>query len=491
MGTDAKVQSNSTTLVEGADSTLVAATPWRRFAGKLRRLNRSTQFLITATLIMGLTMAFVGLRVSQQIRLAAAQSAGEGAAIYMEAYLDEYVQELAQARSLSPANTAAIDKLMADTSLNQHIVSVKIWLPDGSNVYSTSKLAVYRNYPQEPIDQVMQGRIVTRLSPLEHAEHDYERSLGIPLYETYVPLREFGSGRIVAIGEFYEMEHEIGSIHQQVWAVIAVATMAMLLVLFVIVRRGDRIIDRQQVALRRQMQEQAALHRQNVALQHKVTLATQEFSTINELTHRRLGADLHDGPAQLLTLILLRLDELGEWRDRYRQDGGNLDNDALETIRSAAQETLQEIRNMSRGLALPEINELSLGEELELVVQRHEQRTDSKVELQLGTLPGEVPLPYKICIYRLVQEALNNAFRHAGGKRQRVSATLRDGDLEVQIEDDGDGISDATVQAQGRGRSRLGLVGMRYRVESLGGLFSIESAPGQGTRIRASFTLPA
>lgn len=490
MGTDAKVESNSKTLVEDADSTLVAATSWRRFAGKLRHLNRSTQFLITATLIMGLTMAFVGIRVSQQIKLAAAQSAGEGAAIYMEAYLDEYVQELASARTLSPANTAAIDKLMADTSLNQHIVSVKIWLPDGSNVYSTSKLAVYRNYPQEPIDQVMQGRIVTRLSPLEHAEHDYERSLGIPLYETYVPLREFGSGRIVAVGEFYEMEHKIDSIHHQVWAIIAVATMAMLLVLFVIVRRGDRIIEQQQVTLRRQMQEQAELHRQNVALQHRVTLATQEFSTINELTHRRLGADLHDGPAQLLTLILLRLDEVAEWRDHYLQYGGRVDSDVLETIRSAAQDSLQEIRNMSRGLALPEINELSLGEELELVVQRHEQRTDSKVELHLGTLPDEVPLPYKICIYRLVQEALNNAFHHAGGKQQRVSADTRAGHLHVQIEDAGDGIANLALQAQRRGRSRLGLVGMRYRVESLGGQFSIESAPGQGTRIKAQFALP-
>lgn len=490
MSTDAKVESNSKTFVEAPDPTLVAATPWRRIAGSLGRLSRSTQFLITATLIMGLTMAFVGSRVGQQIKLAAAQSAGEGAAIYMEAYLDEYVQELAHSRTLSPDSSAAIDKLMADTSLKQHIVSIKIWLPDGSNVYSTSKLAVYRNYPQEPIQQVMQGRIVTRLSPLEHAEHDYERSLGTPLYETYVPLREFGSGRIVAIGEFYEMEHEIGSIHQQVWAIIAVATMAMLLLLFVIVRRGDRIIDRQQVALRRQMQEQAQLHRQNVTLQHRITLATQEFSTINELTHRRLGADLHDGPAQLLTLILLRLDELSQWRDRYLEDGGEIDNDALETIRSAAQDSLQEIRGISRGLALPEINELSLEEELYLVVQRHEQRTDSKVELSLGDLPDDVPLPYKICIYRLVQEALNNAFHHAGGKQQRVCAGSRDGQLHVQVEDAGEGIAEAALQTQVRGRSRLGLVGMRYRVESLGGSFNIESAPGRGTRITARFTLP-
>lgn len=480
MSIDAKVESNSKTLVEAVDGTLVesASSWWRR----LGQSNRSLQFVLAAALILGVSMVFVGSLVSQQIKLAAAQSAGEGAAIYMEAYLDEYVQELASARSLKPESVQAIDNLMKDTSLNSHIVSVKIWLPDGSNVYSTSKRPVFYYHPAGPIAEAMQGKVVTRLSPLEHDEHAYERSFNRPLYETYVPLREFGSGRIIAIGEFYELEHEIGSIHQQVWAIIAAATLAMLLLLFLIVRRGDRIIDRQQAILRQQMREQEALHQQNVALQQRVNTASREFATINELTHRRLGADLHDGPAQLLTLILLRLDELSE----LCQTG---ENDALETIRSAAQESLREIRGISRGLALPEINELSLDELLKLVVQRHEQRSETKVQLELGELPATLSLPYKICVYRLVQEALNNAFHHAGGQGQSVCAECRQGVLEVQVADAGAGIDQARQAATGSPRSRLGLAGMRYRVESLGGTFELESAPGQGTRVKARFDL--
>ncbi|MFI8748323.1 sensor histidine kinase [Pseudomonas sp. NPDC077186] len=480
MSIDAKVESNSKTLVEAVDGTLVesASSWWRR----LGQSNRSLQFVLAAALILGVSMVFVGSLVSQQIKRAAAQSAGEGAAIYMEAYLDEYVQELASARSLKPESVQAIDNLMKDTSLNSHIVSVKIWLPDGSNVYSTSKHATFYYYPADPIAAAMQGKVVTRLSPLEHDEHAYERSFNRPLYETYVPLREFGSGRIIAIGEFYELEHEIGSIHQQVWAIIAAATLAMLGLLFLIVRRGDRIIERQQAILRQQMREQEALHQQNAALQRRVSTASQEFATINELTHRRLGADLHDGPAQLLTLILLRLDELAE----LCQTG---ENDALETIRSAAQESLREIRGISRGLALPEINELSLDELLKLVVQRHEQRSETKVQLELGELPATLSLPYKICVYRLVQEALNNAFHHAGGQGQSVRAGCRQGVLEVQVADAGAGIDQARQAATGSHRSRLGLAGMRYRVESLGGTFELESAPGQGTRVKARFDL--
>lgn len=479
MTTDAKVESISTTLVENGDGTLVEPTSsgWRR----LGSANRSVQFVLAAALILGVSMTFVGSLVSQQIRLAAAQSAGEGAAIYMEAYLDEYVQELANARSLKPESVQAIDALVSQTSLNSHIVSVKIWLPDGSNVYS-SKRPVFYYHPAGPIAAAMQGEVVTRLSPLDHDEHAYERSFNQPLYETYVPLREFGSGRIIAIGEFYEMEHEIASIHLQVWAIIAAATLAMLLLLFLIVRRGDRIIDRQQAILRQQMCEREALHQQNTALQQRVNTASHEFATINELTHRRLGADLHDGPAQLLTLILLRLDELAALSTSTTRE-------PLETIRNAAQESLREIRGISRGLALPEINELNLDELLKLVVQRHEQRSETKVQLDLGELPEALSLSYKICVYRLVQEALNNAFHHAGGQGQRVSAECRQGVLEVQVAETGAGIDKGLQAATGSHRSRLGLVGMRYRVESLGGTFELESAPGQGTRVTARFDL--
>ncbi|MGH8435776.1 MAG: sensor histidine kinase [Pseudomonas sp.] len=465
------------------------STWWQALGERLRGLNRATQFVITATIILGITMTFVGSLVSQRIEHDATQSAGEAAALYMEAFLAPYIQELARSRKLSAESTLAIDNLMANTSINEHIVSIKIWLPDGTNIYSTSKLPVFRNYPEDPIQQVMQGKIVTRLGALDNAEHAYERSLNMPLYETYVPLRKVGSGKILAIGEFYEMEHKIDNLRQEVWAVIGAATLAMLLLLFFIVRRGDRIIERQQMTLKSQMQQQTQLHLQNATLQDRITKANHEFSRISELILRRLGADLHDGPAQLLTLVLLRLDELGGLRDRYLQEGDAPGGDALESIRGAGQEALREIRDISRGLALPEINDLSLREELLLVAHRHEQRTDTKVELSLGTLPGDVPLPYKICLYRLAQEALNNAFHHAGGKSQKLSASHNDGLLEVQIEDAGEGIPTADLSTTGRGRTRLGLVGMRYRVESLGGVFSIDSVTGYGTKIKAQFKL--
>src|SRR5690349_4672036 len=234
----------------------------------------------------------------------------------MENFLEPFVKSLTTARELPDGTIQTIDHLLSSTSLSTHVVSVKIWLPDGTIVYSTDKSAVQKNFPTEEISQALTGKIYTELdNDLEGDTDDaFERSLNIPFYEIFAPLREAGTGKIVAVGEFYEtaqaLQREINNVRQKVWAIVGTATMAMLLLLFFIVRRDDKIIKQQETALEWRMQEQARLHSNNAALQLKVTTANREFSKINELTLRRIGADLHDGPAQLLSLILLRLEEL-------------------------------------------------------------------------------------------------------------------------------------------------------------------------------------
>ena len=74
------------------------------------------------------------------------------------------------------------------------------------------------------------------------------------------------------------------------------------------------------------------------------------------------------------------------------------------------------------------------------------------MQLDLGELPEVLSLSYKICVYRLVQEALNNAFHHAGGQGQWVSAKCRQGVLEVQVTDAGAGIDKGLQAATGSHR---------------------------------------
>ncbi|MGF6089381.1 sensor histidine kinase [Pseudomonas sp. 18173] len=497
MCTETKAQSNSETLVKESDQTLVQSAEQTSSGGapgrqgiraNLRHLSRSTQFVICATIILGLTMTFVGNLVSQSIEDATVQTAAEAGARYMENFLEPFVQGLATANALPDETIQTIDHLLSSTSFSTHVVSVKIWLPDGTIVYSTNKSEVQKSFPTEEISQALTGKIYTELdSDLDaDAEDAFERDMNIPLYEIFAPLREAGTGKIVAIGEFYEtaeaLQQEINNVRKKVWAIVGAATMAMILLLFFIVRRGDKIIKHHEAALKWRMDEQARLHSNNAALERKVTMANREFSRINELTLRRIGADLHDGPAQLLSLILLRLQELEDSQ-------GAPDMEALEMIRRAGADALNEVREISLGLALPEVNDLTLHDALVLVAERHEERTETQVDLELGTLADDVPIAYKICIYRFAQEALNNAYIHAGGKGQKLSASHSEGLLEVQVEDAGVGISNEKPSVPGRGRTHLGLVGMRYRVESLGGIFTIESAPHAGTKARAQFKI--
>jgi signal transduction histidine kinase len=456
-----------------------------RIRGQARNLSHSTQFVIAASVILGLTMFFVGNLVSERIENAAVHSAAEAAAQYMDTFLEPYVQEMSRDNALSAASVQSLDRLADNRSLKQHIVSIKIWRADGTVIYGTNKAITDRKFPLDEITEALKGNVVTDLKDLDEDENEFERKLNVPLYEIYAPLRDSRTGEIIAVGEFYEkadsLKREINRVRQQVWVDVGTATLAMLTLLFFIVRRSDKIIQRQQVALRLRLQEQTRLHISNAELQHKMATATQEFSRVNELTLRRIGADLHDGPAQLLTLILIRLDDLAE-------NCSTVDQESLETIRGAATDALIEVRDLSRGLALPEINDLSLAEELQLVAQRHEQRTGTRVTLTMGRLPEAAPLTLKLCLYRFVQETLNNAYRHANGEGQVIRAQYIDGVLDIRVRDGGPGMTEDAMLLETSGRTRLGLAGLRYRVESLGGLFSIDSN-ASGTSVKAQFKL--
>jgi signal transduction histidine kinase len=149
------------------------------------------------------------------------------------------------------------------------------------------------------------------------------------------------------------------------------------------------------------------------------------------------------------------------------------------------------VRAISAGLGLPELGPLALAEVVSRVVSAHEWRTGTRVALSTQALPEQPPLSIKITVYRLIQEALTNAYRHAGGAGQAVSVA-GDGDMvRVVVSDTGPGfdVMHPGSGGEGDGRVRLGLAGMRERVQSLGGSFTVDSTPGHGATIRASLSL--
>jgi signal transduction histidine kinase len=220
--------------------------------------------------------------------------------------------------------------------------------------------------------------------------------------------------------------------------------------------------------------ELSGLLRQNEELRQRLESASRRAGEDAELQLRRLGADLHDGPAQLLALALLKLDLLPE---------GNPESlGEREMIRSVLQDAMSEIRDISAGLALPTIERLSLAQALIVVATEHERRTSTRVSCEFPT--GSIDLPHttKLCLCRFVQEGLSNAFKHAGGLGQTVSASWTDKSIEVAVGDAGPGLNSALGKGK---RPALGLIGLHNRLESLGGRLTIAGQVGGGTRLTA------
>lgn len=210
----------------------------------------------------------------------------------------------------------------------------------------------------------------------------------------------------------------------------------------------------------------------NEDLQIRLQRSNQSIADINERTLQQIGSDLHDGPAQLLTFCLLRL---GKLAPAIETAGGQGKSEDLVLMRDAITDSLSELRNISQGLCLPKLSDTPLAQVITLAVAQHEERTGTRVACKLGDLPADAAHPVKTCVYRVVQESLANAYKHAQGLGQQVRAWA-DNRLMIEICDEGPGIA-----AGARDKDGLGLLGMRARVEALGGVFSVRTGHGAGT----------
>jgi len=232
--------------------------------------------------------------------------------------------------------------------------------------------------------------------------------------------------------------------------------------------------------LARQLQESQQLLRQNETLRASLQSTSESSAEIHERMLQKIGAELHDGPAQLLSYTLLQLDRLAPVVELAHENNINVD---LEKMRRVLGDTMQEVRAISTGLSLPELAAATIDETIGLAIRRHEDLTGTKVIVSLSGLPARTSLKQKICTYRFVQEALSNALRHGQARTQVVEAT---GGSQISITVQDDGLGFAPEKLDGRG---LGLSGMRARVQALGGHLDLQSTPGQGTRVTASFGL--
>ena len=446
------------------------------------------RFAMAGSLVTLLGMAVIGSLVSTSIKTGVVRNSAISSAVYMESFIAPMSQELAGSERLPPETVARMDALLRQPPLSERVVSVKIWRPNGLLAFSSDADMIGQTFsPSEELLEAWRGELNASFDELEDAESLRERQSGVPLLEVYNPIHSILTGQIIAVAEFYldatELEADLRAAHARTWAVVALVTGMTFLALFGIVRSGSRTIEDQTRRLTAQLSELARISAQNEALRTRVESASQRVSETNERYMRRVSAELHDGPAQALALASLRLDAL------MRRAGVAPGDPEARMLRDCLGEALRDVRDLCSGLTLPELDGLSVSDTLELAIRAHERRTGVAVERAFRTDPPMVePAPHAslICMYRVVQEGLMNAFRHAPGARVRVAAGMEAGRAVIEVRDDGPGFGPGA-----RANGGLGLPGLRERVESIGGIFAVESSPAGGTRLTMTLYMNA
>ncbi|QND57696.1 sensor histidine kinase [Mesorhizobium huakuii] len=454
----------------------------RNLARRWSELSLALQFLVAGGFGLLAVMLVVGSWVTTQIRYGVTRNSAATTALYVDSVIAPLLPDLRKSEELSDSVRQALDETLGQGALGKRLISFRLWRRDGTVLYAKDAALIGRRFDMtDNLRSAFQGNVTAQFDTFDEDEGK-EQAIGVPLLEIYNPVRAPWSGEVVAVTEFYEIASDfkatLASALLSSWLVVAGTTLAAFLLLSSIVLRASRTIDDQRGALRRQVSELQGLVTQNSALRQRVQRASRRATALNERYLRRIGADLHDGPAQLVALAALRMDS-----PVFSGDGhwGESRSTEVAMIRKTLEDAMREIRGICTGLVLPQIETAATMDILRLAVNEHERRTGTSVAL---TLPRHLPEPgasEKISIYRFVQEGLNNAYRHGRAKDQAVRAGMKSGRLFVEVSDGGPGFDPARVEG-------LGLAGLRERVESIGGQFQTLTG-AHGTRLVISLSI--
>jgi two-component system, NarL family, sensor histidine kinase DegS len=222
-------------------------------------------------------------------------------------------------------------------------------------------------------------------------------------------------------------------------------------------------------------------------LQAEALTQEQDILTMNAVMQERerLSRELHDGVAQLVAHLLLRLDTIKELVQAHRPQEAEAE---LERLHGVANEIYQDIGESITGLRT-NLTERGLVRALQDYVDQFEERHRIPTSLRTDEAADQLSPLAALQVFRLIQEALTNIRKHAAAGEATVTLTSHGPDqLKIVVADDGQGF---TPGRQRNSKARpLGLTSMRERVEALGGTFQVNSQPGSGTQVTATIPIP-
>lgn len=244
-------------------------------------------------------------------------------------------------------------------------------------------------------------------------------------------------------------------------------------------------------AVERELREagmRRARRRDELALRHarlRLQALSNRMLEMQEAERRHIARELHDEIGQSLTAIKLSLEALA------RRGADAASRRLADEIAGVAGAVLDQVRRLSLDLRPPQLDDLGLSAALHWLVKRHAREGGPVIVLEAPEDLPRLGAQAETACFRVAQEALTNALRHAGATQVRIALAADDGLFCLDVSDDGRGFDVEAARERALQGASLGLVSMSERVALAGGEIRLASREGDGTRLLVRLPLPA
>ncbi len=208
---------------------------------------------------------------------------------------------------------------------------------------------------------------------------------------------------------------------------------------------------------------------------------SSQLLNVQENERRRIAVELHDSIGQMLTAIKFKIEDTLQQKNLRK---------SLEAVIPLVRETIEETRRIQMDLRPSTLDDIGVLATLDWFCREYKKiYSHIRIEKEIGLRENDVSAPLKTVIYRMTQEALNNIAKHSQADLVLLTLQTIKGRVELIIKDNGTGFDLEEMFSAEKPKKGLGLTSMRERAELSGGSFIMESAPGAGTTIRASWPI--
>jgi signal transduction histidine kinase len=408
---------------------------------------------LAAVVIVGWATATASRRIGQREAIGDARTA----TLVKAQGLVEPIVSNGLAKS-DPAAVAAVGAVVEQKVLDASLVRVKIWTADGTIVYSDARQLLGSRYGlgSDDLSALHSGLIQANVSDLTKPENRYERSFG-KLLEVYLPIRAPDGTRLLF--EAYYRYDAVSASGGRIWRSFAPVSLGALVALELLQIPLAWSLARR---LRQRQRERESL--------------LQRAIEASEIERRRIATDLHDGVVQDLVGVAYSL--AGGAREAAL---GPQAATALDGASRAVRSSITALRSTLIDIYPPQLGELGLAAALEDLAG--DASFDGvEVRVAASEVSSSVPEPVAAMLYRAAREALRNVVLHAHASTATISAGSSRTMAWVSVTDNGVGFDPDVLHGKAAD-GHLGLTGLRGVVRDAGGVFRLESSPGDGTTV--------